>query len=271
MAERMLEHTGINKPLIGVAAAVVLAALGGWYYWHAHNAPPQKPPLPAAPAVQGVPPEERIEHPVPAAGADAPNVPLPSLADSDKVVSDAVGGVASGLAQYLLPDNLVRHVVVTIDNLARQKAAIDKRPTTPVAGAFMVDGDELHATLDAQNFQRYAPMVDALRNTDMQRLAGVYLHFYPLFQKAYQDLGYPTGYFNDRLVQVIDVLLATPQVAAPIDLVRPNVMYLFADPGLESRPAGQKVLIRMGPDQAAKVKAKLMELRAIITATPPIR
>jgi hypothetical protein len=90
-----------------------------------------------------------------------------------------------------------------------------------------------------------------------------------LFQKAYQDLGYPNDYFNDRLVKAIDMLLATPQITGPIDLVRPNVMYVFADQSLESRPAGQKVLIRMGPDNAAVVKAKLTELRAIITAVPP--
>ena len=133
----------------------------------------------------------------------------------------------------------------------------------------MVDGDELHATLDSQNFQRYRPAVDVIRMTDMQRVAAVYLRFYPLFQQAYQDLGYPTGYFNDRLVKVIDELLATPQISGPIDLVRPNVMYLFADPTLESRPAGQKLLIRMGPDNESAVKAKLKELRAIVTATPP--
>jgi hypothetical protein len=158
---------------------------------------------------------------------------------------------------------------VTVDNLPRQKVAVDKRPIGPAAATFMANGDELHATLDAQNFQRYGPMVNVIRKLDMQPLAAVYLRFYPLFQQAYQDLGYPNGYFNDRLVKVIDVLLATPQIAGPIELVRPKVMYAFADPTLEARPAGQKLLIRMGPDNAAAVKAKLMELRAIITAAPP--
>jgi hypothetical protein len=65
--------------------------------------------------------------------------------------------------------------------------------------------------------------------------------------------------------------LATPQPAEPIALVRPNVMYIFADPALESRPAGQKLLIRMGPDNAAVIKTKLTELRAAITAAPPKR
>jgi hypothetical protein len=48
-------------------------------------------------------------------------------------------------------------------------------------------------------------------------------------------------------------------------------MYTFADPALEARPAGQKLLIRMGPDNAAIIKAKLTELRTAITAAPPKR
>jgi len=114
-------------------------------------------------------------------------------------------------------------------------------------------------------------MVAVIRKLDMQQLAAVYLHFYPLFQRVYQDLGYPNGYFNDRLVQVIDSLLATPQPAGPIELTRPNVMYTFADPSLEARPAGQKLLLRMGPDNASAIKAKLSELRSIVTAAPPKR
>jgi hypothetical protein len=81
-------------------------------------------------------------------------------------------------------------------------------------------------------------------------------------------LGYPNGYFNDRLVEVIDAMLATPETTGPIQLERPNVMYTFADPALEARPAGQKLLIRMGPQNAQAVKAKLTELRAVITAGP---
>jgi hypothetical protein len=46
-------------------------------------------------------------------------------------------------------------------------------------------------------------------------------------------------------------------------------MFTFVDPTLEARPAGQKLLLRMGPDNAALIKAKLTELRATITAAPP--
>jgi hypothetical protein len=261
------EERVLNKPLIGIGIAVVIAAAGGWWYWHSRAATPPPPP-PAVPSPVAVPPAAIIAHPVPAAAGDS--APLPELNDSDAAANAALGEAAGGTAasQYLIPTDLIRHIVVSVDNLLREKVAVDKRPITAAVGTFIADGDELHATLDARNFKRYEPMVSALEKVDMQRLAAAYVKLYPLFQKAYQDLGYPNGYFNDRLVQVIDGLLATPQINERIELKRPNVMYVFADPSLEALPAGQKLLIRMGPDNEAAVKAKLSELRAAIIAAP---
>jgi len=258
----------VNKPMIVIAAVVLAVALGVFYYLHGRQAS-----SPSAPIVQHAPPpaEPAIAHPVPAAADAGSQGPLPTLGDSDPVMREALVGVAGqdAVAQFLVPENIVRHLVVTIDNLPRQKVPAAKRPTVAVPGTFMAVGDELHSTLDAKNFARYEPMVGVVRKLDMQHVAQVYLHFYPLFQQVYQDLGYPNGYFNDRLVEVIDSLLATPQRSGPIELTRPNVMYTYADAALEARPAGQKLLLRMGPDNAAVIKAKLTELRAIITAAPP--
>jgi hypothetical protein len=97
------------------------------------------------------------------------------------------------------------------------------------------------------------------------------VRFYPLFQQAYHDLGYPSGYFNDRLIDVIDNLLATPQTAAPASLVQPHVLYEFANPDLESLSAGQKIMLRMGSENASHVRTKLRELRRMLTGvvSPP--
>jgi len=100
---------------------------------------------------------------------------------------------------------------------------------------------------------------------DAKTLVGIYVHFYPLLQQDYRELGYPNGYFNDRLVQAIDDLLAAPDAAAPLALVQPKVFYQYADPELESRSAGQKMMMRMGSENAAKVKAKLRDIRAELT------
>ena len=257
----------VNKPMIGVAAVVLAVGVGVAYYFHGRSAlPTSEPTAVPPPAAGGEPP---IEHPVPGS-ASSQSAPLPPLNASDLAMKDALSAlVGANAMQYVVPEDIVRHVVVTIDNLPRQKAPAAKRPTVAVQGSFLVEGDELHATLDPKNFTRYDPMVNVVRQLDMQRVADTYIHFYPLFQSAYQNLGYPNGYFNDRLVQVIDSLLATPELAGPIELSRPNVLYTFADPKLEALPAGQKLLLRMGPDNAAVVKGKLKELRAIITAAPP--
>ena len=63
------------------------------------------------------------------------------------------------------------------------------------------------------------------------------------------------------MIEVIDHLLATPDVADPVQLVQPRVMYQYADPRLEALSAGQKWLIRMGAANAAIIKMKLRELR----------
>jgi len=258
----------INKPIVGVAALIFVLAAGGVYYLRSRNAPlPAAPEAPASTAPATA--EPAIAHPLPgASGSGSSSAPLPDLASSDSPLRDAVAQFAGADAvkAYLVPEDVIRRMVVTIDNLPRQKIAVDKRPTTAIGGAFAADGDELHATLNQKNFERYKPLVAVMSKLDMQQLSAVYIRFYPLFQQAYQNLGYPNGYFNDRLVEVIDAMLATPEPKGPIQLVRPNVMYTFADPALEARPAGQKLLIRMGPENAQAVKAKLTELRAAITA-----
>jgi hypothetical protein len=228
------------------------------------------PPAPPAPAAATVP-AEVILHPVPPNAADAAvRPPLPTLNDSDPALLAALEQILGVpvVKDFFVRENLVRRIVVSIDNLARPKLSAERRPIAGPPGLFQVQGDELHATLDPQNYARYRPLVAVVHGLDMQRIADLYFRFYPLFQSAYQDLGYPTGYFNDRLIAVIDVLLATPQPMGPLELVRPRVMYEFADAGLEALPSGQKILLRMGPDNAVAVKDKLAELRAILTAAP---
>ena len=159
-----------------------------------------------------------------------------------------------------MPKDIVRHFVVTIDNLPRKKAAVQLWPVKPVGGELAVaPGGE--PTLSPDNAARYEPFIKIVKNADAAQVASVYKHFYPLFQQAYVDLGYPDGYFNDRLVEVIDHLLATPEVAGPIKLTQPGVFYQYADPSIEERSAGQKAMIRLGSQNAAIVKEKLRALR----------
>jgi len=95
-------------------------------------------------------------------------------------------------------------------------------------------------------------------------VAGVYRHFYPLFQQAYRELGYPKGNFNERLVEVIDDLLDAPEPATPPEVVAPGVMYHYVDADLEALPAGQKILVRIGPANEGVIKSLLRQFRQAV-------
>ena len=67
-------------------------------------------------------------------------------------------------------------------------------------------------------------------------------------------------------MQAIDHLLATPEIAGALALHQPKVLSEFEAPQLEALSAGQKAMLRIGPDNARRVKAKLRALRAEVTA-----
>ncbi|MCH8057417.1 MAG: DUF3014 domain-containing protein, partial [Proteobacteria bacterium] len=58
--------------------------------------------------------------------------------------------------------------------------------------------------------------------------------------------------------------LSTPDIREPLRLIKPEAFYLFVNPDLEALPAGQKALLRMGPMNAQRVKAKLREIRTAL-------
>ena len=264
--------SGRGKLWLLVLAIVLVAAGGGYYFWTKVYTPPAPPPPPPAPApsVQAPPAPppaaeapQPIQHPIEPQPAEQAPTSLPPLEASDLQAGEALAGLlgAGAVAQYFYPDHIIQRIVATVDNLPRKKAPASVMPLKPVAGAFAMakNGDAM--TISPDNAARYAPYVSLLHAVNARKMVQVYSYFYPLFQKAYQDLGYPNRYFNDRLFETIDDLLAAPEPREPIALAQPKVLYEFADPDLESRSAGQKIMMRMGADNEAKVKAKLREIR----------
>ncbi len=255
---------------IALALLAALAA-GAYLYWfHFRSAAPSTEPPPAtAQAPTGVPAEPAIKHPIEEARPEAPVAAAapPALEESDQPVADALAELVGRdtLARFASLSGFVRRVVATIDNLPRNRAPQRVWPLAPTPGRFAVTGGKEAVYLSAENYGRYEPALRVMEAIDTGKLVALYVRLYPLFQQAYKDLGYPDKYFNDRLVAVIDHLLATPEVAGPIRLAQPHVLYEFADSALEVRSAGQKVLIRIGPESAARVKAKLREIRQQVT------
>jgi len=251
----------------GVGAAI-------WYYWSYVSqqaaAPVTVEQAPEQPAIAA---DERSEplHPIEDAGfnddANAELRPLPGLEDSDDYfkleLTDIFGEQFGAL---IAESGIIGRVVATVDNLPRSHVAERIRPVSGLGDAFVADpeGGDLFAVSE-ESYRRYDSLVGIIEGADITELVSLYRRYYPLFQSAYIELGYPNAYFNDRLVEAIDDMLVPPELSGKIILVRPHVLYKFQNPNLEARSSGQKLLLRMGSENAQKIKAKLQELRDAIT------
>jgi len=242
------------------------AALGGYWYFFLNEK--EKPVATPAPQASSTPQEQpkaepAVRHPLAEPKAEAGAKPLPALDQSDTMMRDTLSSLmgAKPFSDMVVPTEMVRRIVATVDNLPREVIAPRLNPLKPPGGRFATSGNEDDLVIGPRNALRYEPAVRLFEATDTAKLVELYRHFYPLFQNAYVELGYPNGYFNDRLVEVIDHLLEAPEPKEPVRLVQPKVMYEFADPEMESLSSGRKILVRMGPENEARVKKKLRELR----------
>lgn len=285
----------MKKTDLALLAVVLLlgAYLAFWYRQPEQSA--ERPlEIPAETTVQPVvvdePEEPPIRYPLPETGTavadenaetgpepgpaepDQEAEPLPSLDESDPLVRGELDRVLAmqPLGDLLNLDNVIRRFVITVDNLPRKHFPRSKyMATRATAGRFLVSREQEQIYLSPDNFARYTPFVQMFEAVDETQVVPVYVRLYSLFQEAYEGMGYPAAYFNDRLIDVIDHLLDTPDIVGPVRLIQPHVLYKYADPDLEALSAGQKVLIRVGPDNASRIKAKLRLLRDALAGEVP--
>ena len=262
--------------------ALALAGAGAWWWWQGRVAPPLAiaPAAPEAAAAASAPAltapvdagASAVRHPI-----DVPVAAAPQAAPLDlEAALAALFGRKAVLSMFQLQD-FPRRFVATVDNLGRTHAPASVWPINPAGGRFIVERQGDAEVISADNGLRYTPQVLLLEAVDLRQAVALYARLYPQLQQAYEDIGYPNRYFNDRLVDVIDQLLATPEVSGPLKVhlpeikgpvrpERPWVLYEFDDPALQALSSGQKTLLRMGPVNQRRIKAKLAEIRRLVTA-----
>jgi len=270
------------------ATALTVAGLGGLYWYQQKSRPLPMPEAAtaAAPVAAPAPPppasEPAIRHPLEAtAAASAPGLPAIDPANPwPGVINELVG--RANATRFVQSDDFARRLVVTVDNRSRPQAPPRLWPVQPTPGRFSVEGDGDARAVAPANPARYSPLIGVLASLDARRVAAAYTALYPRLQKTYEELGYPGKYFNDRAVDVIDHLLATPEPAEPVAITllevkgevpsaQPWLRYEFADPALQELSSGQKMLLRVGSAHRATLKTKLRELRAQIARAPVTR
>jgi DUF3014 family protein len=258
-----------RKLWIGVAVvALIVAAILVWRFKTSPAPAPVAPPVAQAPE----PAASAASAPEAQPPLEIPATTTPLVAeDIPHELTELVGRKA--VATFLQLDDFPRRIAATVDSLGREHAPPALWPVNPTPDRFLVQESDGATVINPDNSARYTPFVLLVETVDVGRAADLYLRMYPLLQRSYEQIGFPKKKFNDRLIEVIDLLLATPEVTYPVKVeltevkgpipsVRPWVRYQYSDPALESLSSGQKILVRSGAVNQRRLKGKLAEFRA---------
>ncbi len=259
--------------LVVVAVAATFAVVVGLILWGIESVPPPTVPPAVVASVPAAPASSIPASPQPSAQQSLEVPATSALLGAEEVAQALTDLLGRKSVETLLQiDEFPRRLVATVDNLGRSHAPPMLWPVNPTPDRFTVEEHDGGPVISADNAARYTPFVLLVETVDVGRAVDLYVRMYPLLQRTYQELGYPNRNFNDRLIEVIDLLLATPDAEYPVKLqltevkgsipsLRPWVRYQFADPAFESLSAGQKILLRVGPVNLRRLKGKLTEIR----------
>jgi hypothetical protein len=185
-------------------------------------------------------------------------------------VRELVGALSSNpaLAGWLGNTGLIRMFAAAAENVSLGQTPAANLPflrprdayrTIERAGA---RGPELIP--DPESYRRYDLIASVFTSIDPQAAGEVYRRLHGLIQEAYADLGYPDESVDTALANAFETLLETPVPATAPLLERHVNGYRYVDPALESLTPAQKQLLRLGPENAARVQDQLRSLAAAL-------
>lgn len=277
---------------LGLAAVVAVILIASWLLFSSPPAEDVAPspavvfePVPQAETITPVPDEpesvaviedEATVEPVPETDlaveiapveiepvAVEPDVELPLLNESDAEVHSALLDLSwrPGLAGLFVQEDMIRRFVVLTDNVSRGQISNEQQVVQQPDQPFVVQADGEEYRLDPAGYQRYEPYLALLESVPVATQVQLLRQYKPLFEEAFNELGYPDTSFHKRLLQAIDYVLDQPIRDGVFLLERPSVMYQFADADLEAMTDVQKQLIRMGPDNQQRLSELLQRLK----------
>ncbi len=220
----------------------------------------------AEPVIDELPTEVAVEEePVveESPDTDVPAIQLPSLNSSDNFVFTELRGLQNGaaLVSLLAEDQIVRKFVVFVENISRGEFPQTGLPYKPLGVEMPVNNiDDNLFVMEEVAHERFDQIVDTLVAMDTDAAMSLYRILSPLFQQAYAEIGFRDSNFDGTLREAINNVLQTSEIEGPYQLVKPSVMYLYADASIENLQEVHKQLIRMGPENTEKLKAKLREI-----------
>ncbi|MFT5313540.1 MAG: hypothetical protein ACI8Z9_002033 [Paraglaciecola sp.] len=251
--------------VVGLLVVIVITT----YFWPSKLA---EAPLPVVvePEVSiVVEPEPEVVEPMPEIETFEPEiVPTPEPLDtSDGTVKTKLLGLSDydAFARLLINEALLQRFVIMTNSLADDQLAANHQVLSPPEQAFRTYRQADKEWIDPASYKRYTPYVDVLDSIKADSLLDLYAEYKPAIDNIFAEISDPDANFDDKLMQTIDVLLDTPAVPEPIEVYTESVMYRYKDSRLESLTAPQKQLLRTGPENMRRIKAKLREIKQALS------
>jgi hypothetical protein len=229
--------------VLGLLAAVALAALAIWSFW---------------------PKEARAPAPPPAAEAAPapPEAPAPTVDPEAMRVRVEPASAHPLFRRCLAEGDVVRRFAVLVDNVAEGVSPRKELGCLEPKGPFGTRSRGGRNVISTSSYRRYDAFAAAVGSLDAAALAAVYRELEPGLQGAYRALGYPGASLAQVTGKALRRIESAPVVEGEVAVVPgKGAIWLFADPALEKQRTVEKHLLRMGPRNTRIIQAKARELR----------
>jgi len=245
-----------KKPIAIIAIAIVVFLVGGaWWMSRRSSTPTNATPV----AVNGT--DVPIDKP------GLPPVDLPPLDQMDAFLRPLLAALSARpeLARWLATDDLVGQLAMAIDQASNGGSPARDFKVIAPASPFATARRGTRRTIDPASYQRYDGLVQTVTSIDASNVARIFKQIRPRLNDAYRGLGHPEGNVDPAILKAIDILLDTPVVKDPVEVVESGAAgWEFADPDLEELTPSQKQLLRMGPAHVDALKVWLRALQAAL-------
>jgi hypothetical protein len=259
--ESVTDATGRRPrtPVLFIAVLGLIAGAAGAWWWARDRGQP-------APATAARTATDATLTPAPAP------IELPPLGQMDIFLRALLASLSASpeLARWLATDDLIQQMAHAIDLVSRGQSPSPELGVLRPEGLFQTSGSSRATTIDPATYRRFDGLARAVASLDPASVAAAYRTIRPRLDEAYRGLGRTTLTVDQAVAAALQVLIDTPQVADPVRLVPgPGATLAFADPELQRLPAAQKQILRMGPENATRVKTALVGIKSAIETPPP--